>query len=76
MLGSMVETDILSTAAAHIAPLADWLDLDAPLMLVDSPFHGVTYADGVLSLPHGAGLGISGSIPPTAALANTAEASG
>ena len=58
MLGSMVESEILSTAGAHIAPLVDWLDSDAPLLLCDSPFVGVTFANGVLSVPNAPGLGV------------------
>lgn len=43
MLGCMIETSLGVTAMAHLAGLADWLDLDAPLLITDDPFDGVTY---------------------------------
>jgi L-alanine-DL-glutamate epimerase-like enolase superfamily enzyme len=58
MLGSMLETPILSTAAAHIAPLVDWLDLDCPLMLRDSPYIGVCYHGAQVQVPVTPGLGV------------------
>ncbi len=52
MLGCMVETSIGTTAMAHLAGLADWLDLDAPLLISNDPFDGVTYSRNLdLSLP-------------------------
>lgn len=52
MLGCMVETSIGTTAMAHLAGLADWLDLDAPLLISNDPFDGVTYSQNLdLSLP-------------------------
>jgi len=52
MLGCMVETSIGTTAVAHLAGLADWLDLDAPLLISNDPFDGVTYSSSLdLSLP-------------------------
>src|SRR5581483_4132690 len=52
MLGCMVESAILSTAAAHLSPLVDWADLDGPFLVARDPFAGLTYADGKLVLPH------------------------
>jgi len=52
MLGCMVETSIGTTAMAHLAGLADWLDLDAPLLISNDPFDGVTYSQNLdLTLP-------------------------
>lgn len=58
MLGCMAETSILATAAAHIAPLVDWLDIDGPLMLARDPYRGLTYAEGRVSIPSLPGLGV------------------
>ncbi|MCL4804427.1 MAG: dipeptide epimerase [Anaerolineae bacterium] len=45
MLGCMVETSIGATAMAHLMGLADWLDLDAPWLIANDPFDGLTYDD-------------------------------
>ncbi|HTV72998.1 MAG TPA: dipeptide epimerase [Candidatus Acidoferrales bacterium] len=58
MLGCMVESAVLSTAAAHLSPLADWADIDGPFLTAHDPFRGVTYDRGKLLLPEGAGLGV------------------
>ena len=58
MLGCMVESAILTTAAAHLSPLVDWADLDGPFLVANDPFAGVTYARGKLKLPDGPGLGV------------------
>ena len=58
MLGCMVESAILTTAAAHLSPLVDWADLDGPFLVASDPFAGVTYARGKLVLPAGPGLGV------------------
>ena len=41
------------TAAAHLAPLVDWADLDGNLLVTNDPFVGVTVAGGRLVLPEG-----------------------
>ena len=58
MLGCMVETAILATAAAHLSPLVDWADLDGPFLTARDPFTGITYDDGKIVLPGGPGLGV------------------
>jgi L-alanine-DL-glutamate epimerase-like enolase superfamily enzyme len=58
MLGCMIETQILTAAAAHLSPLVDWADLDGPFLTADDPFTGVTYAGGKIVLPDGPGLGV------------------
>jgi L-alanine-DL-glutamate epimerase-like enolase superfamily enzyme len=58
MLGCMVESAILSTAAAHLSPLVDWADLDGPFLVARDPFDGITYAGGKIVLPDGPGLGV------------------
>ena len=58
MLGCMVESAILATAAAHLSPLVDWADLDGPFLTRDDPFLGITYERGKIVLPRGPGLGV------------------
>jgi L-alanine-DL-glutamate epimerase-like enolase superfamily enzyme len=38
LLGCMIETSVGIAAASHIAEIADWLDLDAPLLTTNDPF--------------------------------------
>jgi L-alanine-DL-glutamate epimerase-like enolase superfamily enzyme len=59
MLGCMIETSVGITAAAHLAPLADRLDLDGALLLERDPFRGVEWPGGRPALPAGPGLGVS-----------------
>jgi len=49
MIGCMIETSVQISAAAHLAGLADYLDLDGNLLITNDPFAGVTAARGVLS---------------------------
>jgi L-alanine-DL-glutamate epimerase-like enolase superfamily enzyme len=58
MLGCMIETSVGITAAAHLAPLVDWADLDGNQTVVDDPFVGVRVEQGRLILPDGPGLGV------------------
>jgi len=58
MLGCMLESQILTTAAAHLSPLVDWADLDGPFLTARDPFTGIQYADGKIVLPDGPGLGV------------------
>jgi L-alanine-DL-glutamate epimerase-like enolase superfamily enzyme len=58
MLGCMVESAIAATAAAHLSPLADWADLDGPLLIARDPFSGVRYDCGKMTLPDAPGLGV------------------
>ncbi|GAB4529228.1 MAG: dipeptide epimerase [Anaerolineae bacterium] len=59
MLGSMVETSVGITAAAHLSPLVDWADLDGNLGITNDPYVGVRVERGRLILPDGPGLGIA-----------------
>jgi len=59
MLGCMVETRLAVGAAAHLAPLAEYADLDGPLLIKNDPFSGLDYAGARLVLPTGPGLGIT-----------------
>lgn len=58
MLGCMIESSLGITAAAHLASLADWVDLDGCFLLADDPFRGVTFHEGKLQLPDAPGLGV------------------
>jgi L-alanine-DL-glutamate epimerase-like enolase superfamily enzyme len=49
MLGCMVETSVLISAAAHLAGLCDYLDLDGNLLISNDPFSGVAARGGCLS---------------------------
>ena len=59
MLGCMVETSVGITAAAHLAPLVDWADLDGNLLIRNDPFRGARVEGGRILLPEGPGLGIT-----------------
>jgi L-alanine-DL-glutamate epimerase-like enolase superfamily enzyme len=63
MLGCMVESQILTTAAAHLSPLVDWADLDGPFLTADDPFDGIRYDSGKIMLPNGPGLGVQAKLP-------------
>jgi L-alanine-DL-glutamate epimerase-like enolase superfamily enzyme len=58
MLGSMVESSLALSAAAQLAPLADYLDLDGHWLLRDDPFDGAPGERGVIALSEGPGLGV------------------
>ena len=58
MLGCMIETSIGTTAMAHLAGTAEWLDLDAPMLISNDPFDGVQFdPQATLSVPERAGIG-------------------
>lgn len=57
MLGCMIESSLGITAAAHLASLVDWLDLDGALLLAEDPFVGATFPEGALRLPEAPGVG-------------------
>jgi L-Ala-D/L-Glu epimerase len=58
MLGCMIESSIAVTAAAHLGQLAQYIDLDGPLLIRNDPFIGVEYDAGRLRLPDRPGLGL------------------
>lgn len=58
MLSCMVESSLGVTAAAHLAPLCDYVDLDGPLLIKRDPFTGLSYEGAQLGLPEGPGLGV------------------
>lgn len=58
MLGCMIETSIGATAMAHLTGLADWVDLDSPLLIANDPFDGMRFDEaGGIHLPERPGIG-------------------
>ena len=57
LIGCMLESSILATAAAHLTPLVDWADIDGPLLISAEQFAGVRYDRHRLVLPTAPGLG-------------------
>jgi L-Ala-D/L-Glu epimerase len=59
MFGCYSDSVLTNTAAAHLSPLADYLDLDSHLNLKNDPFNGATISDGKLIPNDKAGLGVA-----------------
>lgn len=59
MFGCYSDSSLLNTALAHLAPLADYLDLDSHLNLLDDPFSGALFENGRVLPTAKAGLGVS-----------------
>jgi L-Ala-D/L-Glu epimerase len=49
MIGCMIESSILISAAAHLAELCDYLDIDGNILIKDDPYLGVSSERGLLS---------------------------
>ncbi len=58
MVGCNIESSVSITAAAHLTPLVDYVDLDGHLLVTNDPYTGVTVDKGILTLPEGNGLGV------------------
>jgi len=58
MLGCMISSSVSVTAAAHLAPLVDYADLDGNLLISNDPYTGVLVRNGKLILPDRPGLGL------------------
>lgn len=63
MLGSMVESSLALSAAAQLAPLADYLDLDGHWLLAADPFAGAPGERGAIVLGDRPGLGVVAARP-------------
>lgn len=59
MIGCMIESSLGITAAAHLTPLVDVVDLDGAALLSQDPFVGATIDGGQVRLPDGPGLGVT-----------------
>jgi L-Ala-D/L-Glu epimerase len=64
MLSCMVESSVGVTAAAHLAPLCDYADLDGPLLIRNDPYQGLKYEGARMTLPEGPGLGVEPARQP------------
>jgi L-Ala-D/L-Glu epimerase len=58
MVGCMIESSLGITAAAHVTPLVDIVDLDGAALLSDDPFVGARIDGGQVTLPSEPGLGV------------------
>ena len=58
MLGCMTETSCGVSAAAHLSSLADWIDLDGPLLISNDLFDGISYINGEIKLNALPGIGL------------------
>jgi L-alanine-DL-glutamate epimerase-like enolase superfamily enzyme len=58
MMGCMTETSCGVSAAAQLAPKADWADLDGNLLISNDPFSGMQINDGKVTLIDEPGIGV------------------
>ncbi len=58
MIGCMIESSIGVTAAAQLASLVDYLDLDGALLLANDPYNGVEFINSHPSYKNLPGLGV------------------
>jgi len=58
MLGCMTETSCAVSAAAQLAPLVDWADLDGNLLIANDIFDGMKIVEGKITLPDRPGIGV------------------
>lgn len=58
MIGCMGESSNSILAAASIAPLCDWVDLDSPWLIADNPFEDPDLKEGKIILSDRPGLGL------------------
>lgn len=61
MIGCMTETSCAVSAAAQLAPMADWVDLDGNLLIANDLFDGMKIIDGKVTLSPLPGIGIQTS---------------
>ncbi len=60
MLGCMIESSVAISAAAHLAPMVDYADLDGNLLISNDPFTGVKVDHGRFVYNNKPGLGVEG----------------
>ncbi len=58
MLGCMTETSCAVSAAAQLAPMVDWADLDGNLLIANDIFDGMKIVDGKVTLNDRPGIGV------------------
>jgi L-Ala-D/L-Glu epimerase len=49
MIGCMIESSVLISAAAHLAELTDYLDIDGNILITNDPYRGPTSQGGLIS---------------------------
>jgi L-alanine-DL-glutamate epimerase-like enolase superfamily enzyme len=59
MLGCMIESSMGIATAWHLSGLADYIDLDARLLIKDDPFQGLSYDRAVPIIAGNVGHGVS-----------------
>jgi L-alanine-DL-glutamate epimerase-like enolase superfamily enzyme len=57
-LGCMAESSCATSAMAQLMQFADFIDLDAPMLIKNDPFKGITYKNGKVNLNDLAGIGV------------------
>jgi L-alanine-DL-glutamate epimerase-like enolase superfamily enzyme len=62
MIGCMIETSLGISAAAAVASLFDYADLDGNLLISNDPFRGVKTIKDRLILNDRPGLGVEGDL--------------
>lgn len=60
LIGCMSETSCATLAAAALAPLCNWADLDGPWLTTNNPFTDPEFVDGKYVLNNQPGLGLEG----------------
>lgn len=58
MIGCMTETSCAISAAAQLAPMTDWADLDGALLISNDVYKGTAVVDGKVILSSGPGIGV------------------
>ena len=58
MFGCMTETSCAISAAAQLAPMADWADLDGNLLISNDVYKGMEIINGKVTLNELPGIGI------------------
>lgn len=58
MIGCMTETSCAVSAAAQLAPLAEFADLDGNLLISNDPYQGMQIREGKITLTDDPGIGI------------------
>jgi len=62
MLGCMTEAGLGISAGAQLGSLCDFVDLDGNLLLLEDPWPGVEFRDGVQLPPDKPGLGVNAAV--------------
>lgn len=63
LIGCMSETSCATLAAAALAPLCNWADLDGPWLTKNNPFQNPRFENGKHILSNSPGLGLEGINP-------------